>query len=187
MRGLILPVSCFQASPELSDSTAGIIDQHLPVRGARDMNLEGPHAKDRAANAVPPSLAAHRRCGARLRGTAKSTAICQQPAMPNGRCRLHGGLSTGPRTPDGLERCRRARWKHGGYSARARALTRQWRRRQRELQLQTWYWGLTIPPVRIAKVMRRMGLTPAPESAAWQDMYPGWPKGYRGASRRRGV
>jgi len=32
------------------------------------------------------------------------------------RCRLHGGLSTGPRTPEGLERSRRARWKHGAYS-----------------------------------------------------------------------
>jgi hypothetical protein len=36
--------------------------------------------------------------------------------MPNGRCRLHGDLSTGPRTPEGLERSRRARWKHGFYS-----------------------------------------------------------------------
>ena len=24
--------------------------------------------------------------------------------MPNGRCKLHGGKSTGPRTPQGLER-----------------------------------------------------------------------------------
>jgi hypothetical protein len=23
--------------------------------------------------------------------------------MPNGRCRMHGGLSTGPRTPEGVE------------------------------------------------------------------------------------
>jgi hypothetical protein len=41
--------------------------------------------------------------------------------MRNGRCRLHGGLSTGPRTPEGLERSRRARWKHGGYSVEARS------------------------------------------------------------------
>jgi len=34
----------------------------------------------------------------------------------NGRCRVHGGKSTGPRTPEGLERSRRANWKHGYYS-----------------------------------------------------------------------
>src|SRR5262249_6133346 len=38
---------------------------------------------------------------------------CLCPAMKNGRCRLHGGLSTGPRTPQGKERSRLANWKHG--------------------------------------------------------------------------
>ena len=37
--------------------------------------------------------------------------------MKNGRCRLHGGKSTGPRTVKGLERSRYARWKHGNRSA----------------------------------------------------------------------
>jgi hypothetical protein len=32
-----------------------------------------------------------RRCGARTR----SGSRCQSPAMPNGRCRMHGGLSPG--------------------------------------------------------------------------------------------
>jgi len=32
--------------------------------------------------------------------------------MPNGRCKVHGGKSTGPRTPEGLQRSRRANWKH---------------------------------------------------------------------------
>jgi hypothetical protein len=41
--------------------------------------------------------------------------------MANGRCRMHGGKSTGPRTAEGLERSRRARWKHGHYSAEAKA------------------------------------------------------------------
>ncbi len=44
--------------------------------------------------------------------------------MKNGRCRLHGGKSTGPRTPEGLARARRANWKHGLYSAEAKA---EWR------------------------------------------------------------
>ena len=56
------------------------------------------------------------RCGARRRADGKP---CQQPAMPNGRCRMHGGMSTGPRTPQGLERSRKANWKHGWYSAEA--------------------------------------------------------------------
>ncbi len=37
--------------------------------------------------------------------------------MSNGRCRLHGGLSTGPRTAEGLARMRRAKTKHGMDSA----------------------------------------------------------------------
>ncbi len=49
------------------------------------------------------------RCGARTR----AGGCCRQPAMANGRCRMHGGLSTGPRTPAGLARCRAARLKHG--------------------------------------------------------------------------
>jgi hypothetical protein len=41
--------------------------------------------------------------------------------MPNGRRKVHGGKSTGPRTPEGLERSKRARWKHGYYSREATA------------------------------------------------------------------
>jgi hypothetical protein len=41
--------------------------------------------------------------------------------MPNGRCKLHGGKSTGPRTQEGLERSRRANWKHGHFSRAAKA------------------------------------------------------------------
>jgi hypothetical protein len=58
------------------------------------------------ANAAP-------RCGARSKRTGKP---CRGAAMPNGRCKLHGGKSTGPRTPEGLERSRRANWKHGHFS-----------------------------------------------------------------------
>jgi hypothetical protein len=63
------------------------------------------------ANAAP-------RCGARSKRTGKP---CQGAAMPNGRCKLHGGKSTGPRTPEGLERSRRANWKHGYYYCEAKA------------------------------------------------------------------
>src|ERR1022692_120736 len=72
------------------------------------------------------------RCGAKTRrGTA-----CQAPAMSNGRCRMHGGASTGPRTQEGLARSRRSRWKHGLYSSEARAEQKRIReliRKSREL------------------------------------------------------
>jgi hypothetical protein len=48
-------------------------------------------------------------CGAKTR----SGGPCQTPAMTNGRCRSHGGLSTG--APKG----NRNAWKHGYYSAAA--------------------------------------------------------------------
>jgi len=60
---------------------------------------------------VAPRCAAHTRAG----------GCCRQPAMKNGRCRMHGGLSTGPRTPEGRAR---ARLKHGYYSAEMIALRR---------------------------------------------------------------
>ncbi len=41
--------------------------------------------------------------------------------MPNGRCRFHGGASTGPRTPEGLARSKAARRVHGKRDAAARA------------------------------------------------------------------
>jgi hypothetical protein len=42
---------------------------------------------------------------------------CQKPPL-NGktRCRLHGGLSTGPKTPEGKARIVAAQWKHGRRS-----------------------------------------------------------------------
>jgi hypothetical protein len=46
---------------------------------------------------------------------------------------MHGGMSTGPRTPEGLERSRRARWKHGAYSQETKAILRESRRQWREL------------------------------------------------------
>jgi hypothetical protein len=53
--------------------------------------------------------------------------------MKNGRCRMHGGASTGPRTAEGLERSRRARWIHGAYSREVREMLADNRRRWRKL------------------------------------------------------
>jgi hypothetical protein len=64
------------------------------------------------------------RCGAKTR---KGPA-CMAPAMPNGRCRMHGGASTGPRTTAGLARSMRANWKHGRFSAEAKLEAQNFRR-----------------------------------------------------------
>jgi len=60
-----------------------------------------------------------RTCGAAPRPGGKRTLPCRKLAMRNGRCELHGGRSTGPRTAEGLARARRASWKHGRRSAEA--------------------------------------------------------------------
>jgi hypothetical protein len=54
------------------------------------------------------------RCRARIR----SGNPCQSPAMPNGRCRMHGGTSPG--APKGNKNA----WKHGYYSAESIATRR---------------------------------------------------------------
>ena len=53
------------------------------------------------------------RCGAKTRRGTE----CQRPAYKrNGRCGLHGGKSTGARTPEGLKRISNANLKHGRYT-----------------------------------------------------------------------
>ncbi|MGK7871610.1 HGGxSTG domain-containing protein [Falsiroseomonas sp. E2-1-a20] len=39
----------------------------------------------------------------------KAGTRCRVPGMANGRCRMHGGASTGPRTAEGLQRLRQPR------------------------------------------------------------------------------
>ena len=60
------------------------------------------------------------RCNAKAKSTGKQ---CQAPAVRgNAKCRLHGGKSTGARTPEGLEKCRKANWKHGHYSLESKRI-----------------------------------------------------------------
>ena len=80
-----------------------------------------PDRRGRLRNgATPGDFRAAPRCGARTR----SGECCRQPAMKNGRCRMHGGLSTGPRTAEGRARCAAARRTHGFYAAEMVALRR---------------------------------------------------------------
>ena len=79
----------------------------------------GPQGKRRGRllHGNPPcDLTALPRCGAKTR----SGDPCGQHAMRNGRCRFHGGLSTGPRTLEGRERSRMANFKSGRYTLAAR-------------------------------------------------------------------
>jgi len=47
----------------------------------------------------------------------RSGGLCQRAGSPkNGRCHLHGGASTGPRTEEGRARIAAAQFKHGGRS-----------------------------------------------------------------------
>ncbi len=75
-----------------------------------------------------PLAQAAPRCGARNR----AGSPCRAPAMPNGRCQMHGGKSTGPRTPEGLARMRRAKTVHGSYSAETVRLMRAIRALERD-------------------------------------------------------
>lgn len=89
---------------------------------------EPPHAPRNCwlRNGNPPGdLSLAPRCGARTRA---GTSCCN-PQMSNGRCRMHGGRSTGPRTAEGRKKCQLAPLKHGQRSAavvaEGRALTAQ--------------------------------------------------------------
>ena len=87
------------------------------MRGTRQ---DRPHGWLKNNNAVGDFSQA-RRCAAKTRrGT-----YCQCPAMRNGRCRLHGGLSTGPKTAAGIERIQKALTRHGFYSKAAVRARRQ--------------------------------------------------------------
>ncbi len=68
-----------------------------------------------------PNLNRSPRCNARTR----AGAPCQAPAIHGKlRCRMHGGRSTGPRTPEGLARLTQARTSHGCFTAETRARNR---------------------------------------------------------------
>ena len=55
--------------------------------------------------------------GKRCLAKTRRATLCQKPAIKGrGRCQLHGGKSTGPRTPEGKARSIAAHTKHGRRS-----------------------------------------------------------------------
>ena len=80
-----------------------------PGGGDGAKSQEQPQAKQIAMHQNNP------RCGARTR----SGSRCRSPAMPNGRCRMHGGMFPG--APKGNKNA----LKHGHYTAKAIANRRE--------------------------------------------------------------
>ena len=83
------------------------------------------------------------RCGAHARSTGEP---CRAKALPNGRCRNHGGLSTGPKTPEGrkaISQASRQRMASGGKE-KALAGLRAWLdaggREKRSKQMAWRHW-----------------------------------------------
>lgn len=77
-------------------------------------------------NPMQRAMHASPRCGARTRGGRP----CKSPAMPNGRCRMHGGTSPG--APRGQKN---GMYHHGRYTAEAIKARREinaWIRTMRE-------------------------------------------------------
>ena len=55
--------------------------------------------------------------GKRCLAKTRRGILCQRPAFKhNGRCRLHGGLSSGAKTAGGLKKISDANLKHGKYT-----------------------------------------------------------------------
>jgi len=79
-----------------------------------------------------------RLCGAKDRNN--NHRPCSNPAMENGRCRIHGGLSTGPKTDAGRRSISLANTKTGIHSKKAE----EEKRRAKKLVAETNDFLITI-------------------------------------------
>jgi hypothetical protein len=146
----------------LAEPTASLSSQPVPAAGARPRGNPNLHL-------VP-------RCGSRTR----SGCPCRAPAiLGKARCRMHGGRSTGPRTPEGIERLRAARTIHGCYDAATRARDRHARAsiRRSEVFLAVVSYYSRLPPELAARLdggapeLRLPVLPPAVLSAAEEQVF----------------
>ena len=143
IRREVSPSSPAPASPPVSSSAKAadprLLRLQAPNKGERPRppakmtRSDNPLHREPAPNTTPgpfrngnplrngnprgnPNLAP--RCGAKTR----LGCPCRGPAMKNGRCRMHGGASTGPKTAEGRARIAAAHTIHGGYGAAMRAV-----------------------------------------------------------------
>ena len=83
--------------------------------------------------------------GQRSEARTRRGTPCQRPArLLVGRCKLHGGASTGPRTKDCLARLTEARTKHGKFTKEKRAEARRFAEEGRQMraelkELEAWF------------------------------------------------
>ncbi len=82
---------------------------------AGDNIVRGTHARAPARHGVRSAADNHPSAPRRIKCEARTRAggSCRCKALANGRCKFHGGLSTGPRTPEGRARiaeAQRRRW-----------------------------------------------------------------------------
>ena len=79
--------------------------------------------------------------GKRCLAKTRRSTPCQKAALKGkARCRLHGGLSTGPKTPAGKARTIAAHWKHGlrskAHTERIRQINIRLRRVLNEMRME---------------------------------------------------
>lgn len=70
---------------------------------------------------------------------------CARPSLKrskNHKCSSHGGLSTGPKTQEGIKRIQNAHWKHGNETKEARAERRRMSLMFQRLEEIGWHVGL---------------------------------------------
>ncbi|MEA4858328.1 MAG: HGGxSTG domain-containing protein [Solidesulfovibrio sp.] len=104
----------------------GNFNQPPGGRGTPMETTNQPHVSTQSDSKPRPcrfNLAVVKKCSARSKRTGNP---CRQPAMANGKCRFHGGKSTG--APVGNKNA----WKHGDYSAQAQERRREMRQLLRE-------------------------------------------------------
>lgn len=74
------------------------------MKRAQQMGSETPAPPPEAPAVEKLTGRGRKRCGARARS--RGGALCQCKVVPGRtRCKFHGGMSTGPRTPEGKARC----------------------------------------------------------------------------------
>jgi len=81
-----------------------------------------------------------KRCQAR---SSRKKQQCGKPAIRlKNVCSTHGGLSTGPRTQEGIKRIQNAHWKHGNETKEARAERRRMSLMFQRLEAIGWHVGM---------------------------------------------